>query len=78
MPNTKEILNAIADQLGLSPDDLDRNALLREELGLSSIELNDLLSSLAEKFDVTFEPEELEQLNRVEDLVSLVEDNLLD
>lgn len=78
MPNTKEILNAIADQLGLLPEDLDRNALLREELGLSSIELNDLLSSLAERFDVTFKPEELEQVARVEDLVSLVEDNLLD
>lgn len=73
-----QIIQAIAEQLGLSPEDVDRGALLREELNLGPIELNDLLSNLSLKFKVSFEPDDIEHLNKVEDLVSLVEDNLLD
>jgi acyl carrier protein len=73
-----EIIQAIAEHLGLNPEDLDRHATLRDELGLGPIELNDLLSSLSQKFNVTFEPSEANALEKVEDLVSLVEDNLLD
>lgn len=73
-----QIIQIIAEQLGLSPEDVDRSALLREELNLGPIELNDLLSNLSQKFNITFEANEIEHLNKVEDLVSLVEDNLLD
>lgn len=73
-----QIIQAIAEQLGLSPEDVDKDALLREELNLGPIELNDLLSNLSQKFKVSFETDDIEHLNKVEDLVSLVEDNLLD
>lgn len=77
-PSAAEIIKTIAEHLGLNSEDLDRHALLREELGLNSIELNDLLSELSQKFGVAFKPEEVENLQRIEDLVNLVEDNLLD
>lgn len=73
-----QIIQAIAEQLGLSPEDVDRGALLREELNLGLIELNDLLSNLSQKFKVSFETDDIEHLNKVEDLIVLVEDNLLD
>lgn len=73
-----QIIQAIAEQLALSPEDVDRNALLREELNLGPLELNDLLSNLSQKFSITFEPDDVEHLNKVEDLIVLVEDNLLD
>lgn len=72
------ILQAIADHLGLSVEDLDRHASLRDELNLGPIELNDLLTELAEKFDITFNPEEIEDLKKVDDIIVLVEDNLLE
>ncbi len=73
-----EIINIIATQLGLTPDDIERDSLLSEDLNLGPIELNDLLSSLSHKFNITFEPDQVEHLARVEDLIVLVEDNLLD
>ncbi|MBI2196738.1 acyl carrier protein [Candidatus Daviesbacteria bacterium] len=73
-----EILQAIADHLGLSVEDLDRNSLLKEELNLGLIELNDLLSDLSQKFDVSLSPEEIEDLKKVNDIIVLIEDNLLD
>ena len=78
MDKEKEIIEAIAEHLGLSPEDLDRRADLREELNLGPIELNDLLSDLSQKFGVTFDPEEIEDLRKVEDLIVLIEDNLLE
>lgn len=73
-----KILQAIADHLGLSPEDIDRNADLQTELGLGPVELNDLLNELAQKFDVIFDPVETENLQRVEDLIVLIEDNLIE
>ena len=73
-----EIIKVIADQLGLSPEDVDTGALLREELNLGPIELNDLLSNLSQKFNITFDADDVEHLNRVRDLIILIEDNLLD
>lgn len=78
MSNEIAIIKVIAEHLGLSPEDLDRGASLKDDLNLGPIELNDLLSSLAKQFDITFQPDEVENLNRVEDLIVLVEDNLID
>lgn len=78
MPTANEIIQVIAEHLGLSPEDLDHQALLRDELNLGPIELNDLLSQLSQHFSISFEPEEIEGLKKVEDLIVLVEDNLID
>jgi len=73
-----EVIKIMAENLGLNPEDIDRNSTLKEELGLSPIELNDLLGHLSVKFDIIFNPQDAENLQKVEDLISLVEDNLLD
>ncbi len=77
MTSAQDIITTITEHLGLNPEDLDRNALLSEDLGLGPIELNDLLSNLSQKYDITFEPEDVEKLKKVEDLILLVEDNLI-
>lgn len=74
----KAILQAITEHLGLSLEDIDRNALLREDLSLGPIELNDLLNSLSQKFKITFDPSDVDDLKKVEDIIVLVEDNLLE
>lgn len=77
MNNEIAIIKQITEHLGLAPEDLDRQALLREDLSLGPIELNDLLDSLSKDFNVTFEPDDVENLRRVEDLIVLIEDNLI-
>ncbi len=73
----EKIIATIAEYLGLTPQDVDRHASLREELNLGSIELNDLLNHLSQEFDVSFEPEDVAELTTVDDLIVLVEDNLI-
>lgn len=77
-PTTVDIIQAIAEHLGLSPEDVDRQALLREDLNLGPIELNDLLIFLSKRFQITFAPEEAKRLRKIEDIIVLIEDNLLD
>jgi acyl carrier protein len=78
MNQERQIIQAIAEHLGLSPEDLDRHALLQEELGLGPIELNDLLADLSHRFSITFDETEIENLKKIDDLIVLVEDNLLE
>ncbi len=78
MSTEREIIQTIADHLGLTSEDLDRHALLREELNLGPIELNDLLSDLAQKFNINFDTVEIEDLKTIDDLIILIEDNLLE
>lgn len=78
MPTSADIVKVIAEHLALNPEDLDRQASLRDELGLGPIELNDLLSDLSQKFNVSFKGEDVEDLNKVDDLIVLIEDNLLE
>ena len=74
----KQIIQAIAEHLGLAPEDVDLQGRLREDLNLGPVELNDLLHYLSENFDVFFAPEETEHLQTVQDLVVLVEDNMIE
>lgn len=78
MDTESDIIQAIAEHLGLTPEDLDRQALLREELNLGPIELNDLLADLSNKFAISFEDVETEDLRKVDDLIVLIEDNLIE
>ncbi len=78
MNQETKIIQAIAEHLGLSPEDLDRHASLRDELNLGPIELNDLLVFLSESFDVTFDSEEIDDLKTIDDLIVSIEDNLLE
>lgn len=72
-----DTIQAIADHLGLSPKDLDKEASLRDDLGLGPVELTDLLNYLSSKFDIVFDPEDISNLETLEDLLALVEDNSL-
>lgn len=73
-----EIVKTIAEHLGVNPGDIEKDALLREDLGLNTIELSDLIHTIAEKFNISFDPSEVQELQSTEDLIQLTEDSLLD
>lgn len=78
MPTSENIIKAIAEHLGLVPEDLELGSLLQDELELGPLELNDLLLHLSQRFNISFETQDMENLHKIEDLVLLVEDKLLD
>lgn len=69
-----EVIVEIAKHLGITPQDIDINAGLSDDLGLGPIEMADLISVISQKFDVTFGSSELQSIKTVNDLVVAVED----
>jgi acyl carrier protein len=78
MADQKEILEAIADALTLPVADIDPHASLKDDLGLNPVEIADLFHELADRFQIIFEPGDREGLETVSDLVSLIEDKMLE
>ncbi|MDD2823290.1 MAG: acyl carrier protein [Candidatus Daviesbacteria bacterium] len=78
MLDQKKITEAIADNLGLPPADIDAESHLQDDLGLNAVEIADLLGDLADKFQIAFHPSEPAQVKTVGDLIELVEDKLLE
>lgn len=77
MHSQTEIIQAIAEILGLTAADLDREATLGDELNLTPLEINDLISQLQNRFKIVLEPEEASNIKTVDDLIIAVEDNLI-
>lgn len=69
-----DVIAEIAKHLGVTPQDIDVNAGLSDDLGLGPVEMADLLSAISEKFDVNFHPQDLAGMKTVHDLVVAVED----
>lgn len=70
----KDIIEEIAKHLGITPQDIDLNASLTEDLTLSPVELADLLSALSQRFQISFNPADIEHLRNVNDIVEMIED----
>lgn len=70
----QQVIAEIAKHLGVTPQDIDLQATLSEDLGLGPVEVADLITALSEKFEVTFDPQDLENLRTVNDIVVAIED----
>lgn len=69
-----DVIAEIAKHLGVTPQDIDINAGMSDDLGLGPVEMADLLAAISEKFDVNFHPQDLAGIKTVHDLVVAVED----
>lgn len=78
MTGQKEIIDEIAKHLGVTAQDIDPSASLKDDLGLGPIEIADLLEDLSQKFAVNFDPLETENISTINDLVVLIEDLLIE
>ena len=78
MEQQKDIIASIAKHLGVTPQDIDLQSSLETDLGLGPLEKADLFSDLAQKFNISFDNAELEEIETINDLVVLVEDLLLE
>lgn len=73
-----KIISIIAEILGITPEDLDTEAGLVDDMGLNPIELADLYNGLAEKLHTHFESADTTKVQTVADLVELIEDKMLE
>lgn len=70
----QQVIEEIAKHLGVTIQDIDIGASLSEDLGLGPVETADLLSAISKRFNVTIDPQDVEGLKTVNDIVVMVED----
>lgn len=69
-----EVIAEVAKHLGVTPQDIDVNADLSDDLGLGPVEMADLIAAISQKFAVNFSPTDIAGTKTVHDLVVTVED----
>ena len=64
----------IADQLGVSEDDVTLEASFKEDLDADSLDLFELVMALEEEYDVEIPSDDLAELNTVGDVINYLKD----
>ncbi len=64
----------IADQLGVSEDEVTLEASFKEDLDADSLDLFELVMALEEEYDVEIPSDDLVELNTVGDVINYLKD----
>ena len=64
----------IADQLGVSEDEVTLEASFKEDLDADSLDLFELVMALEEEYDVEIPSDDLAELNSVGDVINYLKD----
>ena len=64
----------IADQLGVSEDEVTLEASFKEDLDADSLDLFELVMALEEEYDVEIPSDDLAELNTVGDVINYLND----
>lgn len=64
----------IADQLGVSEDEVTLEASFKEDLDADSLDLFELVMALEEEYDVEIPSDDLAELNTVGDVINYLKD----
>lgn len=64
----------IADQLGVSEDEVTLEASFKEDLDADSLDLFELVMALEEEYDVGIPSDDLAELNTVGDVINYLKD----
>ncbi len=79
MVETKELNSKlkeiIAEQLGISEEEIVPAASFIDDLGADSLDLVELIMALEEEFDMEISDEEAEKIQTVQDAINYIQEN---
>lgn len=68
----EKVIGIIADQLGISTDEISENTKLTSDLGVDSLEIFEVVMTLEEEFGIEIPNEDIEGIATVKDIVDYV------
>lgn len=69
--DTSNIINIIAEQLGISPDEITEDTAFAD-LGADSFDLFQVISALEEEYEVTFNTDDTDKIKTVKDAIDYI------
>jgi acyl carrier protein len=73
---TRRLKEIIAEQLGISEEEILPEASFVDDLGADSLDLVELIMALEEEFDTEISDEEAEKIQTVQDAISYIAGNI--
>lgn len=74
----KKIREILSEQLNIDPEDVTEDASFREDLGVDSLDLFELVMNLEEEYGFEIPGEDLQNLETVGDVIDYLKDNGID
>jgi acyl carrier protein len=73
---TQRLKEIIAEQLGISEEEIVPEASFVDDLGADSLDLVELIMALEEEFDMEISDEEAEKILTVQDAINYIAENV--
>lgn len=67
------IKKLVAENLGIEEETITENASFKEDMGVDSLDLFELVMALEEEYDLEIPTEDLEKLNTVGEVVAYIQ-----
>lgn len=71
-----EVIKIIAERLGISPEEINKESSLTQDLNASQLEITDLFLALEEHFHLKIPEEEFQNLGKVGGIISYISEHL--
>ena len=69
--DTSNVMNIIAEQLGVSPEEIKQDTVFAD-LGADSFDLFQVISALEEEYEVTFNTDDTDKIKTVKDAIDYI------
>jgi acyl carrier protein len=73
---TRRLKEIIAEQLGISEEEIVPEASFVDDLGADSLDLVELIMALEEEFDMEISDEDAEKIQTVQDAINYISENV--
>ena len=72
----QRLVELVAEQLGISPEEAVPEAAFIDDLGADSLDIVELVMSLEEEFDIEIPDEDAEKIQTIDDAVSYLKERI--
>lgn len=72
----EDLKKIIHKQFGTEEEEIEEDSYFDEDLNITDLELEDLISLLEDKYNVKVDPDKIQSFKRVSDLVSYLYENV--
>ncbi len=71
----EKVRNALAEQLGIDPEEITMETNISDDLQADSLDLVDLVIDMEDEFGVEFPEDDIDSIKTVGDVVNFIEEN---